>query len=310
MKFGLIRFIFLSRLVKMLVLEKFSVQSECYNMTKEQWYFINTGTNDAAYNMAFDECLLRWHSEGKIPPVLRFYTWTPAAMSVGYFQKVEGKIHTENIKHHGFDFVRRLTGGRAVLHDHELTYSVVVSEDHPEMPKTVTEAYRVITKGLLEGYRNLGIDADMAVPEGKLQQTGSAVCFDEPSWYELVIGGKKAAGSAQTRKQGVILQHGSVPISMDDDVLFDLFAFPNEKVRDRSKEKFKEKATSMEEYLGRELSLEEVEDAFYQGFEKGLDIELVPFELTDEQKQEVKMLAKEKYESDEWNFSLSKKGVK
>ncbi|MFD2638934.1 lipoate--protein ligase family protein [Piscibacillus salipiscarius] len=279
-------------------------------MTKEKWYFINTKAHDAAYNMAFDECLLRWHSQGDIPPVLRFYTWTPAAMSVGYFQKVDGKIHTENVKRYGFDFVRRLTGGRAVLHDHELTYSVVVSETHPKMPKTVTEAYRVITQGLLEGYRLLGIDADMAVPEGKLQRTGSAVCFDEPSWYELVIGDKKAAGSAQTRKQGVILQHGSVPISMDDDVLFDMFAYPADEVRERAKAKFKEKATSMEAYLGRKLTLEEVEEAFHQGFEKGLDIELVPFKLTPEQEQEVQTLAEEKYKNDEWNFSLNKKGVK
>ncbi|TFB18915.1 lipoate--protein ligase family protein [Filobacillus milosensis] len=276
-------------------------------MTKETWYFINTGTHDAAYNMAFDECLLNWHSKGEIPPVLRFYTWEPAAMSVGYFQKVDGKIHIENVNQHGFDFVRRLTGGRAVLHDHELTYSVVVSEDHSKMPKTVTEAYRVITKGLLEGYRNLGIDADLAVPEGKLQQTGSAVCFDEPSWYELVIGEKKAAGSAQTRKQGVILQHGSVPISMNNDVLFDLFAYPNEKVRERAKAKFQERATTMEAYLGRKLSLEEVEDAFYKGFEKGLDIELKPYELTAEQEQEVQELAREKYVTDEWNLSSSKK---
>ncbi|WP_124220727.1 lipoate--protein ligase family protein [Aquisalibacillus elongatus] len=273
-------------------------------MTKEEWYFINSGTHDASYNMALDECLLRWHSEGEIPPVLRFYTWEPATMSVGYFQKVDGKIHIENVKKHGFDFVRRLTGGRAVLHDHELTYSVVVSEDHPKMPKTVTEAYRVITKGLLEGYRNLGIEAELAVPEGKLQQTGSAVCFDEPSWYELVIDDKKAAGSAQTRKQGVILQHGSVPISMDDDLLFDLFEYPSEEVRTRAKEKFKGKAISMESYLGREFSFDEVEKAFYKGFEEGLDVKLVPYQLTEDQEQEVLNLAKEKYQSDEWNFSF------
>ncbi|RPF54034.1 lipoate-protein ligase A [Aquisalibacillus elongatus] len=281
-----------------------NAKSECSALTKEEWYFINSGTHDASYNMALDECLLRWHSEGEIPPVLRFYTWEPATMSVGYFQKVDGKIHIENVKKHGFDFVRRLTGGRAVLHDHELTYSVVVSEDHPKMPKTVTEAYRVITKGLLEGYRNLGIEAELAVPEGKLQQTGSAVCFDEPSWYELVIDDKKAAGSAQTRKQGVILQHGSVPISMDDDLLFDLFEYPSEEVRTRAKEKFKGKAISMESYLGREFSFDEVEKAFYKGFEEGLDVKLVPYQLTEDQEQEVLNLAKEKYQSDEWNFSF------
>ncbi|GAA0467009.1 biotin/lipoate A/B protein ligase family protein [Alkalibacillus silvisoli] len=267
------------------------------------WYFINSKANSAAYNMALDECLLKWHSEGKIPPTLRFYTWEPACVSLGYFQKVEGKIHTDNTKRYGFDMVRRLTGGRAVLHDDELTYSVVISEDHPDMPKTVTEAYKVISQGLLEGYRLLGLDAEFSIPEGKLNQTGSAVCFDEPSWYELVLNGKKAAGSAQTRQRGVILQHGSVPISINFDELFDMFVYPDESKKERAKQLLKKKATSMEVEMERKPSIREVEKAFFHGFEKGLGVHFEPYMLTDEQEAEVHQLMKEQYESDEWNYS-------
>ncbi|MBO1915367.1 lipoate--protein ligase family protein, partial [Microvirga sp. 3-52] len=95
----------------------------------------------------------------EIGPVLRFYEWSPATLSIGYFQSVSKEINMEQVERHGLGFVRRPTGGRGVLHEDELTYSVIVSEDYPDMPETVTEAYRVISGGLLEGFRNLGLDA-------------------------------------------------------------------------------------------------------------------------------------------------------
>ncbi|TCT20893.1 lipoate-protein ligase A [Melghiribacillus thermohalophilus] len=273
---------------------------------KETWFFIDTDIQTPAFNMALDEALLNWHSQGLIPPVLRFYQWKPAGLSLGYFQKIQGKIRVEAVEKHGFDMVRRLTGGRAVLHDHELTYSVVVSEEHEKMPKTVTEAYRVISQGILEGYRNLGIQAEFSIPERKLGKNSSAVCFEEPSWYELVIDGKKAAGSAQTRQKGVILQHGSVPISMDTEVLFDLFEYSSDKIRQRAKEKFAERAITIEEVLKREVPVEEVKDAFYEGFRSGLGIELQPFELTSEQLEEVQNLADTRYSTDAWTYKREK----
>lgn len=273
---------------------------------RETWFFIDSDIQAPAFNMALDEALLNWHSQGLIPPVLRFYQWEPAGLSLGYFQKIKGKIRVDAVKKHGFGMVRRLTGGRAVLHDHELTYSVVVSEEHEKMPKTVTEAYRVISQGILEGYRNLGIQAEFAIPERKLGKNGSAVCFEEPSWYELVIEGKKAAGSAQTRQKGVILQHGSIPISMNTDVLFDLFEYSSEEVRKRAKEKFADRAITIEDALGRSVSIDEVKNAFYKGFELGLDIELKPYELTSEQLDEVHKLAESRYSSDAWTYKREK----
>ena len=196
-------------------------------MTKK-WHFINSGPRSAAYNMALDEALLNWHSKGEIGPVLRFYEWEPATLSIGYFQQVERDIQIEQVKKEGLGFVRRQTGGRGVLHDDELTYSVIVSEKYPNMPETVTEAYRVISQGLLEGFRLLGFQAEFSVPQSEEEQAAlkrpkSGVCFDAPSWYELVVEGKKIAGSAQTRQKGVILQHGAILRHLDIDRLISLF---------------------------------------------------------------------------------------
>ena len=213
----------------------------------EKWFFMDTGFSSPAFNMALDEALLIKQSNGKLPPVLRFYGWEPAGLSLGYFQKTKGKIDIEGAKKRGFGIVRRPTGGLAVLHDQELTYSVIIPESHEKMSKSVSKAYQVISKGLLEGYKLLGIEANLAIPDEKIGKSGTAVCFEEPSWYELVIQGRKAAGSAQTRQRGVILQHGSIPINIDSEALFDLFIYPNEKVKERALKAFGGKAVAINE---------------------------------------------------------------
>ncbi len=274
---------------------------------KETWRFIDSGNCSAAYNMALDEALLDWHSKGKIPPTIRFYGWNPATLSIGYFQKVEKEVNMDAVKAYGLGFVRRPTGGRGVLHDDELTYSVIVSEEHPDMPHTVTEAYRVISEGILEGFKKVGLDAYFAVPrteeeKSALKNPRSAVCFDAPSWYELVVEGRKVAGSAQTRQKGVILQHGSIILDIDEDKLFDLFKYPSERVRERMQRNFKNKAVAINALRATALSMEEAKEAFRYGFEKGLNIELEPYTLTPKEEAEVQKIAQERYEQDEWNY--------
>ncbi|MTH52375.1 octanoyltransferase [Bacillus mangrovi] len=276
-------------------------------MEKEKWRFIDSGSCSPSYNMALDEALLDWHSEGKIPPVIRFYGWDPATLSIGYFQKAEKEIDFEEVRRHGLGFVRRPTGGRGVLHDQELTYSVIVSEEHPEMPNTVTEAYRVISEGILEGFRNLGLDAYFAIPRTEEEKQGlknprSSVCFDAPSWYELVVEGRKVAGSAQTRQKGVILQHGSILLDLDEDKLFDLFKYPSERVKERMRRNFSSKAVSANALREAPVSMEEARTAFKQGFETGLNIDLVPYELTPEEEDYVQALSESKYDTPEWNY--------
>lgn len=272
----------------------------------ETWNFINTGSKDPYYNMAMDEALLNFVSGGEIDPVIRFYTWNPATLSIGYFQRLQKEIDIDKVKEKGFGLVRRQTGGRGVLHDKELTYSVIVPESHPNMPSTVTEAYRVISQGLLEGFKNLGFNTYFAVPKTpeerqKLKQPRSSVCFDAPSWYELVVEGRKIAGSAQTRQKGVILQHGSILQDIDIDELFDMFIYKNERLKLKMKEAFVEKAVAINDISDKHITISQMEEAFEKGFKKGLNIELKPLELTEAQLAEVEELT-EKYRSDEWMF--------
>ncbi|GGH84365.1 lipoate-protein ligase A [Pullulanibacillus pueri] len=269
----------------------------------EEWLFVDTGDQSAAFNMAFDEALLNWVHQGKLKPILRFYGWKPAGLSLGYFQKTKNRINIDAAKSHGFDIVRRPTGGLAVLHDNELTYSVVISEAHEKMPSSITAAYKVLSMGLLEGYRKLNLQASLAEPKNIPGKSGTAVCFEEPSWYELVVDGRKAAGSAQTRQKGVILQHGSIPLEIDDEVLFHLFEFPNERIRERARKAFGDKAVAINQVAQSPFSLTEVKQAFKEGFEKGLDITLTPYEPDKELLEEARQLALEKYNNPEYNFS-------
>lgn len=272
---------------------------------KETWFYIDSGYGSPAFNMAMDEALLNWHSKGNIPPVLRLYNWEPAGISVGFFQKIEGAINIENAIECGIPIVRRQTGGKAVLHDKELTYSILISEAHPAMSKSVKDAYLTLSQGLLEGYRNLGIEAKFALPKSK-SISKSAVCFEEPSWYELTVDEKKAAGSAQMRKRGVILQHGSVPLTIDKELLFDLFVYPNEHSKEKARNAFQNRAIAINDILPNPIGMEKAKTAFQAGFEKGLDIHLEKFDPPSDLLNEVFELEK-KYTSKEWNFLREEK---
>ena len=273
----------------------------------KQWYFIHSGPCSPSFNMAMDEALLKWHSEKLIPPVIRFYEWEPATLSIGYFQQVHKDIDVDEVRRQGLGFVRRPTGGRAVLHEHELTYSIIVEEDYPNMPQSVTEAYRVLSEGLLLGFRNLGLDAYFSVPDTAekkedLKRPKSAVCFDAPSWYELVVEGRKVAGSAQTRQKGVILQHGAILLDMDEEKLLSLFKFADEEAREKMRQKLPEKAVAMNRLVDKPFTIEQCVGAFKSGFQDSLGIELIPYELTEAQLAYIEQLEKEKYANDEWNF--------
>ncbi len=276
-------------------------------MEKTKWYYVNSGPCTPSFNMALDEALLDWHSEGLIPPVVRFYEWNPATLSIGYFQSVEKEIDMEAVERLGLGFVRRPTGGRGVLHEHELTYSVIVSEAYPNMPATVTEAYRVISEGLLLGFQQLGLDAYFSIPDTdekrqELKKPKSGVCFDSPSWYELVVEGKKVAGSAQTRQKGVILQHGAILLDIDEDKLIQTFKFASEALRDRVKASLSKKAVAINRISQNPVTIDECKVAFKKGFEDALQIELVEFTLTKEQEKYVQELEKKRYANDEWNY--------
>ncbi|WP_373229775.1 biotin/lipoate A/B protein ligase family protein [Cohnella sp.] len=279
------------------------------------WRFVHTGNRSPAENMAIDEAMLSAHQEGITPPTVRFYGWNPATLSIGYFQQADKEVDFAALRSRGIGFVRRATGGRAVLHDRELTYSIIVSESYPGIPASVTEAYRVLSIGLLEGFRRLGLDArmtgmdavmDEAEETAALSSTGSSACFDSPTRYELVVEGRKIAGSAQMRAKGVILQHGSILLDLDTNLLFDVLRFPDERAKIRMKRVFESKAVAvnacMRERNKPTVTMTELEAAFRAGFAEGLGADLVPGKLSDLEEERARLLAIEKYASDGWNL--------
>ena len=151
--------------------------------------------------MRRDRELLEWaYSSGESLPVLRFFLWRPPAISLGYLQS-ESDIDAEKCARDGIDIVRRPTGGRAILHSAEFTYSVTIPPWHPLAKMTILQTYNEISRALALGLRNLGIPAKLARGTGRINPKNPS-CFSSTSRYELVVDGKKLVGSAQRRKNG------------------------------------------------------------------------------------------------------------
>lgn len=273
-----------------------------------KWRLVNSGISDAANNMAVDEAILQAHARGETTPTLRFYGWQPAAVSIGYFQQAVSDINIDKCRERGIDIVRRLTGGRAVFHHEELTYSIVVREDYPLVPPTITGSYRYFSAGLLAGLNKLGIDASMSMPQAAYGQTkrrrrhASAACFDAPSHYEITAQGRKLAGSAQVRKEGVVLQHGSVLLTFNAELVASLLNLPSTESQKSVAEMLATRAVSVREILGREVAWQSAYQAMAEAFGAALGIELEPGQLSEQEQTAAAELAAMKYRRDSWNM--------
>lgn len=261
-----------------------------------------------AYNMAVDEAIMLSHAEGEGPPTLRLYSWSPPTVSVGLFQDINRKVDLDRCRELGIDVVRRPTGGRAVLHDKEITYSVVIKRDL--LPGSVLQTYKFLSKGLLEAIKVLGLTPAIAEKPAKPSLSGSPACFDSPSWYEIEVSGRKLVGSAQTRQRDVLLQHGSILLELEPDKLQQVMRFPNTKIRDRLTASLKANATAINPELKRigrpKVEPSSVVAALIEGFRSGLEITLEQDILTDNERRTAKELAEGKYSSESW--TLFRKG--
>jgi lipoate-protein ligase A len=231
------------------------------------WRLLDSGPNIGAYNMAVDEELLARAQAGETTPTLRLYTWHPPAVSIGRFQKIGTAVDVEACRQQGIDIVRRVTGGRAVLHHNELTYSIVARTDDPLFPTNVHGTYKVIAAGLLKGLRNLGIPAEMVSRSSRYaalvkKDSKDPACFSSPSWYEILVHNRKLIGSAQRRLSGAFLQHGSILTDYDPALEAGVIRCGGSG----------DVVTSINRELGRAVSLTEVKQAFIKGFSEALGI--------------------------------------
>lgn len=248
--------------------------------------------------MAIDEAILTAHLQGHVPPTLRIYRWNPAAISIGYFQNLERVIDHNKCAELGIDIVRRLTGGRAVFHQNELTYSIVVSSEYG-FPKSLMDSYRILCGGLIAAYSVLGLEVDLVQGESGLS---SPVCFTSSSSADLTFKGRKIAGSAQFRKGNTILQHGSLPIGRDTRLFLSTLKFPSDALRAKTLATFDQKATSLSEILGSQISWQRLKEALFEGFQQALNINLYQDVLSREEIDTSQELARGKYSSYAWNY--------
>ncbi|MBI5017896.1 MAG: lipoate--protein ligase family protein [Deltaproteobacteria bacterium] len=240
------------------------------------WRILSLDTLEASLHMAVDEALLRLHAQGKSPPTVRFYQWAPPAISLGRFQSFDG-VNVEACRRLGLSVVRRSTGGRAVLHQGDLTYSVVAGTADG-VPATLAASYRRLGEGLIEGLRLLGVDAE---PGREATGTvGLVVCFLRSAGGDLTHRGRKFVGSAQTWRGESLLQHGSVLLAPQAEVWAELLgAAASESLRAR----LTSRTTSIGEILGRPVEAGEVAQALARGLERVLGIRLEPGALTPEE---------------------------
>lgn len=268
---------------------------------RARWRLLHTGFADGKTNMAIDEAIMRAVTEKRVPPTLRFYGWVPPCVSIGYSQALGDEIDLERCRRDGVGWVRRPTGGRAILHTDELTYSVVVPQDDPRAFGGVVESYRHLSRGLVAGLLQLGLDVMEADYQEKKGGDSSAACFDLPSHYEVTVGGRKLVGSAQMRRRGVVLQHGTLPLRGDITRLIDYLKLPSEARRVALKEKLAGRAATLFQVLGRDVTFDDVAMAMQAGFSDALNLDLAPGELADEETVWVQEFRDQRYDSPEWN---------
>jgi len=271
------------------------------------WRLLNTGVADGATNMAVDEAILEAVATGQSLPTLRFYAWQPPCLSVGYAQAVQDEVDLDACRARGIDLARRPTGGRAILHVDELTYSIVVPQSDPRVAGGIVESYRRLCQGLLVGLRTLGLDVVQAGRKPPGAETLSAACFDAPSDYEITVEGRKLVGSAQARRRGVVLQHGALPLVGDITRIVDVLNLSDSE-REAFRATLRARAITLEAALGRAISFNEAARALADGFAQALNLELVPGELSPDELARTEVLRAEKYAADGWTFQLSRLG--
>ena len=264
-----------------------------------QCRFIDTGFNDAFTNMAIDEALL---INSNIP-ILRVYSWSPKAVSIGYNQNIIKEINLDYCKKNNIEIVRRLTGGKAVFHDREITYSFILPENNNLLPFEINESYKIIAKALVIALKKVGINSEIKkVPE----KIATPICFNSSNWYELIVNNKKISGSAQRRFNGKVLQHGSILIDFDYNKNNLIFNSDNSF---NNINNLKNRITLLKRELNRIINYNELAEAIKLGFKENFDFNLIDDSLSNEEIVLAKKLEEEKYSTEEWNYRLLSKTI-
>jgi lipoate-protein ligase A len=257
---------------------------------RSEWRFLGITSSDGAGNMAIDEAIMLARAQDLVPNTVRLYMWKPAAVSLGYFLKANDAADVEECRNLGIDVVRRTSGGGAVYHsENEITYSVIVNQDDLILPKDLIEVYKKFSAAIIDVPRKLGLQASF-------EPGHPGVCPN------MVVAGRKISGNAQARKKGVILQHGTLLLDCNLEVMAKVLKIPYELIT--------AKVTTLKKELDSEglpsdriteKDFEGFQRVLREGFEESLGIKLVDGELTPFENREAERL-KVKYSSREWTY--------
>jgi len=244
-----------------------------------KWRVIPLVTVDAFRAMALDEACSEAVASGG-EPTIRFWKWKPSAVSIGYFQKILDEVNLEACAERGADVVRRRTGGGAVFHDSggEITYSVICPE--ALVNRDITKSYKTICGWVIKGLRNMGI-------RGEFKPIN-----------DIIAGGKKISGNAQTRRGGVLHQHGTILHDLNVETMFSLLKVGQAKISDKLIQSVKERVTRVLDF--EYYTIQEAYHALLKGFTEGKDWDFGSWSSWELKRSE--QLAREKYSSREWNF--------
>lgn len=256
--------------------------------------------SDGASNMALDCAILEAVAAGDQPPTLRLYGWAPFCLSLGYGQRI-GDFDHDALEKRGWDLLRRPTGGKAILHGDELTYSLSLPPNHPLADVDVVESYRRISAGLLRALESLGLSA-VAQHQGEDARPAEAgpVCFEMPSHYEISFGGRKLIGSAQLRRKGALLQHGTLPLFGDVARICDTLRFDSAKERAERKAKVRERAVTLAQAAGKTVNWSTAAEAIEAGFASAFGLELARDALSPAETARADELRRERFGNPAW----------
>ena len=236
----------------------------------EVWRLLISPPASGRRNMAVDEAILEAVAASASPPTLRLYAWDPPCLSLGRAQPID-VVDEIALAAEGWDFVRRPTGGRALLHADELTYAVIAPDRVPALAGGVLASYRELSRGLLAGLERLGLHPDPpAYAALSAADRSNPVCFEVPSAYEITVGGRKLMGSSQLRRRGAVLQHGSLPLEGDITRVVRALRHADITEGHRAAERLTRHAVTVRDLVGRSVPWEEAARALQVGFAQTL----------------------------------------
>lgn len=237
------------------------------------WRLIQSGALSGAMNMALDEALYESVAQGVSPPVLRLYRWSPATVTLGYAQRHKDAVNLHVCRDHNIDVVRRSTGGRAVLHQHEVTYALIAPVNEQLFAGGILESYRAIAQPLQAMLTGFGIAAELTPARHGSQGAPHDICFTAPASYELSVNGQKIAGSAQKRNDRAFLQHGSIPLELDLMLMAKLFGAEGDETQARVCRQLEHKIGWVNRYLPQPITLDQFEAAMVEAFHASFAVE-------------------------------------